>query len=171
MATQKKIDTVQELTDKIGKAKSIVFAEYGPLKHKQLEALRKALRAVDAEIAVTKNTLMERALGETAPGVKDNLKNATATLFSYKDEVSGLKELLKFFKQANIGKTKGGLLGTSILSTADVNRLSKLPGRQELLARLAGQMLAPISGLHHALSWNMNRLVWALDGIKNKKTQ
>lgn len=170
MATQKKIDTVKELTDKIARAKSIVFADYVGLKHKQLEDLRKKMRSVDAEFMVTKNKLMERALGAKAAEVKDVLKSATATIFSYKDEVSGIKELLKFFKAANIGKTKAGLLGVTILSEHDVAKLASIPGREILLGQLAGQLKSPIANLHHALSWNINTLVWALDGIKAKKT-
>lgn len=170
MATQKKIDTVQELTDKITKAKSLVFADYVGLKHKQLEELRKKMRGVDAEFVVTKNKLMERALGTKAASVKDHLKAATATIFSYKDEVSGLKELLKFFKAANVGKTKAGMLGETVLSDADVTRLAKIPGKEILLGQLAGQLKAPITNLHHALSWNINKLVWALHSIATKKT-
>ena len=170
MATQKKIDTVSELTDKINKSKSLIFADYVGLKHKQLEELRKKLRAVDAEFVVTKNKLMMRALGDKAESVKTDLTHATATVFSYKDEVSGLKELLTFFKAANIGKAKSGMLGTTVLTEKDVTRLSKIPGKEILLAQLAGQLKAPITNLHHALSWNINKLVWVLDGIKAKKT-
>lgn len=147
----------------------MVFADYVGLKHKQLEDLRRKMRAVDAEFVVTKNKLMERALGAKAPSVKAYLTQATATVFSYKDEVSGLKELMKFFKTATIGKTKAGMLGDLVLTDADVVKLSKIPGRETLLAQLAGQLSAPITNLHHALSWNLNKLVWALNGIKAKK--
>ncbi len=170
MATQKKIDAVKEMTDKISRAKSIIFADYIGLKHKQLEELRKKMRTVDAEFMVTKNKLMERALGDSAAELKDVLKQATATIFSYNDEVSGLKELLKFFKAANVGKTKAGLLGVTILSEKDVSKLASIPSKEILLGQLAGQLKAPIANLHHALSWNINKLVWALDGIKAKKT-
>lgn len=170
MATQKKIDTVQELTERIARAKSMIFADYVGLKHKQLEELRKKMRAVDAEFVVTKNKLMERAFGNNAASVKSILTNSTATVFSYKDEVSGLKELLKFFKTTNIGKTKAGMLGDLVLTDDEVTRLSKIPGKDVLLGQLAGQLMAPITNLHHALSWNINTLVWALTSIKAKKT-
>jgi large subunit ribosomal protein L10 len=169
MATVKKIETVKEMTDKITRAKSIVFADYVGLKHKQLEDLRKKLRTVGAEFMVTKNKLLERAFGTQADSVKPLLKNATGTLFNYDDEIAGIKELLKFFKTANIGKTKAGLLGTTVLTEEDVTRLSKLPGKQQLLGQLAGQLMAPIQGLHYALSWNMNSLVRTLSRIKEQK--
>jgi len=169
MATQKKIDTVSKMTDNIAKAKSIVFADYVGLKHKQLEDLRKKLRVVEAEFMVTKNKLLERAFGDKRESVKPLLKNATGTLFNYDDEVAGIKELLKFFKLAAVGKTKAGLLGTQVLTEAEVTRLATLPTHKTLLGQLAGQLMAPIQGLHYALSWNMNKLVWALNSIKEQK--
>ena len=169
MATQKKIDTVTKMTDNIAKAKSIVFVDYVGLKHKQLEDLRKKLRVVGAEFMVTKNKLLERAFETKADSVKPLLKNATGTLFNFDDEVTGIKELLLFFKKAAAGKAKAGLLGETLLSETDVTRLSKIPPKQQLLGQLAGQLMAPIQGLHHALSWNLNKLVWVLTSIKEKK--
>jgi large subunit ribosomal protein L10 len=170
MATDKKINTVASLTGKIAKAKSIVFADYAGLKHKQLEDLRKNLKKVEAEFVVIKNKLFARALGANADNVKSELTFSTAALFNFKDEAAGIKELLKFFKTANLGKTKGGLLGGQILSSTEVTRLAALPNREVLLGQLAGQLNNPIQGLHYALSWNINKFVWALNAVKNKKS-
>ena len=169
MATQKKIEKVNELTEKVGRAKSIVFAEYKGIKHKQLEDLRKRLKQADSEIVVSKNRLLLRSLGDAGEHVKETLQYDTAAVFSYKDEISGVKELAKFFKEVNLGKTKGGLLEGKALSEKDVNYLATLPSREVLLTKLVGQMIAPIYGLHHSLSWNINKLVWGLNAIKEKK--
>lgn len=171
MATQKKIDTVTSMTQKVKKAHSLYFADYIGIKHKQLEELRRGLRKVDGEFMVTKNKLMLRAFADKQEEIKPILTNATATIFAYGDEIAPLKELLKFFKNVNLGKTKGGLLGNVFLSEKDVDRLAKLPGKQELLAKLVGQLNAPIQGFHYALSWNLNKLVWALNAVKDKKSQ
>jgi len=162
MATQKKIDTVTQLSEKVSRAKSIVLADYRGLKHKQLEELRRGLKKLNAQFVVTKNTLLKRAGALQSEG-------ATGALFSFGDEVAPLKELLKFFKSAGAGKTKGGLLGTQVLSDAEVTRLSSLPSHEQLLGQLVGQLNAPIQSLHYALSWNINRLAWALNAIKNKR--
>lgn len=169
-AKQKKIDTVSELTEKIKKSRSIIFSDYTGIKHKQLETLRKTLKKNGAEFVVTKNKLLERSLEkETATSVHTLLKENTGTLFSYEDEVAGLKELLKFFKTVALGKIKGGMLGTNVLSESDIDRLAKLPAKQILLGQLVGQMKAPIYGLHRALQWNINTLVWGLNAVKSKK--
>ena len=61
-----------------------------------------------------------RALGDNAAKLASSLTNATASLFSYADEVAPLKELLKFFKAAGMGKTKTGLLGNQLLNESEV---------------------------------------------------
>lgn len=167
--TPKKLETVSELTDKVAKAKSVVVADYTGLKHKQLEELRRILKKVDGEIVITKNRLLSRALGDRAEKVEAMLREQTATLFAYADEVAPLKELLKFFKAAAVGKAKGGLLGDTPLTAEDVTKLASLPSRDVLLGRLVGQLNAPIQGLHYALQWNLNKLAWALNAVKEKK--
>ena len=157
------------MTEKVAKAKSIVFADYRTIKHKQLEKLRASVKTMDGEFVVTKNKLLERALGDRSASVKDQLRETTGTLFSFGDEILPLKELLKFFKTVGVGKAKGGILGTKVMSEAEVNQLAKLPGRQELLGKLVGQMKSPVYGLHRALSWNINTLVWALQAVKGTK--
>ena len=169
MATQKKIDTVAELTQKIAKAKAMVLADYRGLKHKQLEELRKTLKKTQGEFVVTKNRLLKKALGDKAKAIEATLNDSTATLFAYADEVAPLRELLKFFKIAGAGIPKSGFLGETILNESDITSLASLPSRQMLLAKLVGQLNAPIQGLHYALSWNMNRLAWALTAIRDKK--
>ncbi len=168
--TPKKLETVTALTDKIGRAKSMVVVEYTGLKHKQLEELRKLLKKTNAEFVIAKNRLMKKALGDRAATLETLLEQPTATLFAYADEVAPLKELLKFFKTAGMGKAKGGLLGATALSEAEVTRLASLPSREILLGTLVRQLNAPIQGLHYALQWNLNKLVWGLNAVKEKKT-
>lgn len=169
MATQRKIDQVTELTEKVAKAKAMYLVDYRGIKHKQLEELRKTLKKNDGEFVVTKNRLLKRALGDKATILEANLEQTTATVFSYGDEISPLKEVLKFFKAVNLGKAKVGLMGNTLMSETDVVRLSALPNKEVLLGMLVRQLNGPVQGLHYALSWNLNRLAWALNAVKEKK--
>ncbi|MFZ5845635.1 MAG: 50S ribosomal protein L10 [Patescibacteria group bacterium] len=169
MATQKKIDTVKALTEKVGQAKALVLADYRGLKHKQLEELRRLLKKVEGELVVAKNRLLIRALGEKGKDLEASLKETTAALFAYTDEVAPLKEMMKYFKTAGSGKPKAGLLGRQVLSKEEVVKLASLPTREILLAQLVSQLNAPIQGLHYALSWNLRKLVYALNAVRAKK--
>jgi large subunit ribosomal protein L10 len=169
VGTPKKDKVVTELTDKAARATSIVLAEYQGIKHKQLEELRRILKKNNAEFVVAKNRLLKRALGDKAASMEALLEQPNAFLFSFGDEVAPLKELLKFFKALGLGKTKGGLLGNTALSESDVTKLATLPSKEVLLGKLVRQLNSPIQGLHYALQWNMNKLVWALSAVKEKK--
>src|SRR3989344_1775827 len=167
---QKKIDQVKELTTKLEKAKALVITDYTGLTHKQLEELRRTLKKTQAELTISKNTLLKRALLDVKKSISDtHLQGATATLFAYADEVAPLKALIKFFKDATHGTVRAGLLGATELSAAEVERLSTLPSREQLLSQLVGQLKAPLYGLHNALSWNIRKLVYSLNVIKEKK--
>ncbi len=177
MPTQKKIDTVAKLANKVAKAKSIVFANYKGLKHKQLEELRKLLKKVEGEFVVVKNRLMLRSLDGLPRGEESNtdavktfLSDSSAALFAYADEVSPIKELMKFFASAGAGSIKGGFLSGNALDHQEVARLAQLPSADILRTKFVANLNAPIQRLHDALSWNINRLVWALNGIKNSKS-
>jgi large subunit ribosomal protein L10 len=61
------------------------------------------------------------------------------------------------------------MLGDAMLSEKEVAKLATLPSKQILLGKLVGQLNAPIQGLHYALQWNLNKLVWALNSVKEKK--
>lgn len=167
---QKKAETVTELTEKISKAKAMIMTDYRGIKHKDLENIRKLLKKLNAELVVSKNTLMLRALGTKADSVASSFTDSTAVLFEYGDEAAPLKELLKFFKLAAMGKAKAGMLGDRVLTESDVARLAALPSKDVLTGQLVRQLMGPIQGLHHALSFNLNKFVWALHAIKNSKS-
>ena len=167
---QKKAETVEILTEKVSRAKAMIMTDYRGIKHKDLEGIRKILKKANAELVVSKNKLMLRALGTKADSVASSFTESTAVLFEYGDEVMPLKELLKFFKTATIGKAKGGLLGDRVLTETEVAKLATLPSRDALLGQLVRQLMGPVQGLHHALSWNIHKFVWALNAINAKKS-
>jgi len=169
-AKQKKIETVKNLTEKVDRAKLLVIADYRGLKHKQLEELRKTLKKNQGELVVTKNRLLIRALGDKVKGLENSLREATAVLFADAEEIAPLRELLKFFKTAGIGRTKAGLMGKQILTEEELSKLAFLPAREVLLGQLALSLRGPVYALHYALSWNLRKLAYAVKAIKDNKS-
>jgi large subunit ribosomal protein L10 len=168
----KKVDIVTELTQKVEKAKGMVFTNYQGLTHHQLEALKKAVKKLDGEFVATKNSLVLRALeGKVdVEAEKDKFTQPTATLFLYNDIVEPLKHLAKTIKELKLPIIKFGILEGKLISDKDVVKLSSLPPLPVLRAQLLGQMKSPISGLHRALNWNLQSLVMTLNAIKEKKS-
>lgn len=160
---QKKEQIVAEISERAGRAKALVFTNYQGMTHKQLEELKKVLKDLNAELVVTKNTLLARALQIL------NLENPTATLFVYDDIAMPLKQLAKTLKLLGLPTVKFGILDNQALTGEQVLRIASLPSREILLTQVVGGLNAPIFGLHRVLSWNIQKFVMTLKAIENSK--
>ncbi|MBP9839217.1 MAG: 50S ribosomal protein L10 [Proteobacteria bacterium] len=168
---QKKEVIVQELDEKVSKAKAFVFTNYQGLTHQQIEGLKKAAKKLNAEYVVTKNSLVLRALKDIKLSDEDKkqFEQPTATLFLYDDIIEPLKELAKSVKALKLPVIKFGIFDNKSVDSTSVIKLSTLPPLQVLRAQALGQMMAPVQGLHRALNWNMQSLVMTLNQIAQKK--
>ncbi len=165
---QKKEKIVAELAEKVNRAKGLVFTSYQGLTHKQLEGLKKAIKGFDADFVATKNSLILKAM-EQKTKVDQELKDATATLFLYGDPVMPLKAIAKSIKELNMPSIKFGILDGVQMTSEQLLKLSTLPTREVLLTQLAVGLKSPISGLHRALNWNLQKFVMTLKAIETKK--
>lgn len=169
MANQKKIDIVKELKEKAERAKSLIFTDYKGLTVIQTQALKKALKKENGEFVVAKNTLLLRSLNEAGyPEVDAKIfEGPTAALFSYDDEISPLKALVAFAKNAGLPTIKAGIVEKIILAKEKIEELAKLPGKKILQAQVVGTLASPLYGLVTVLQGNIRKLVYTLQAIKN----
>jgi large subunit ribosomal protein L10 len=77
----------------------------------------------------------------------------------------------EFAKSNEALQIKGGFLNTEIISVDDVTSLSKLPSREVLIAKVIGQMKAPINNFVGVLSGQIRNLVFTLKAIEEKKQE
>jgi len=165
-------EIMRDLTERIKKSKSIVFAGFNALGVKDNEVLRLQLRAENGEYYVAKKTLLGRALKEQGIDNLDtkSLDGKLAVIFSYEDEVAPAK-VVDAFRKDKEDKIffLGGILEGKLLSKTEVEALAKLPSKHELHARLVGTLNAPISGFVNVLAGNLRNLVTVLKAIEEKK--
>jgi large subunit ribosomal protein L10 len=167
---KQKEESVQVMTDKLGKAKSVVFADYKGMTMSQLQELRKALKESGAEFTITKNNLVKLALKNNQLTVDDKvLEGPIATLFAYEDEISPIKTLVKTIKDNQIGKVKAGILDGETMDEYKVVKLSQLPSKDELRGKVVGVLVAPLHGLLNVTQGNLRNLVYALEQIRVQK--
>lgn len=155
---QEKVDTVTEITERLRSADAVFVSEYRGMTVKQISTLRSTLRGVGAEHTVYKNTLARFAAEQAGiEGMESILVGPTALTFVSGDVAAAAKALRDGAKADPNLIIKGGVLSGVVLSAADVAALADLPSREELLARFAGAMQAPLvktAGLLQALPRN-----------------
>src|SRR5438132_1667248 len=100
-----KQEMVNKLTQELGKAKALVFADYKGLTMSQLSQIRDNLATQNAKFNITKNSLLSLALKNSNLNLSETSVNQgpTATLMAYEDEITPIKTLVKALKDYQIG--------------------------------------------------------------------
>lgn len=154
---------VAQYKELLGSSQAIVVTQYKALTMGQMNDLRARLREVDGKFQVTKNTLFQLALSEQgSPTLEDLLVGTTAVGYLSGDVSTGAKVLLAFAEESKALNVKGALMGDRVLTAEEVVALSRLPGREALLAQLVSRLQGPIYGLVSVLNGPMRGLVYAL---------
>ncbi|MCE5234806.1 MAG: 50S ribosomal protein L10 [Clostridiaceae bacterium] len=148
-----KAQHVAEVSSKIAKAQSVILFDYRGLTVGQVTELRNEMRKAGIEYIVLKNSIVERAAKQDGidERIHDFLKGPTAYAFGYDDAVAPAKILKDTIKKLKKCELKGGIVNGKVFNAEEVNTLADLPSREQLIARLLGSMMSPISGLAVAL--------------------
>jgi large subunit ribosomal protein L10 len=166
-----KVAIVEEITAKLTAAKAVFVSEYRGLNVSALATLRGSLREAGAEHKVYKNTLARFAVRQAGlDSLEELLVGPTALTFVAEDSVAAAKALRQAARTNPLLVLKGGALGASPMSAAELVALADLPSREELLARFAGALQAPLvktAGLLQALPRNF---AYGLSALIDQKT-
>ncbi len=143
-----KAEILKDLTERFSKAKSLTFSEYKGLSVKEVNALRRECYNAKLDYVVAKNTLILLALPEELQAkAKPYLVGTTSVTVDCGEGVTGPKVLMKFAKDHPFLQPKAGILENQVLNGAQVDALSKIPSRDELLARMLGSINAPAQNI------------------------
>jgi large subunit ribosomal protein L10 len=166
-----KVEAVDALKTKFGAFKGYIFTDYRGLTVEQITNLRTALRKHDAEYKVVKNNFARIAFQELKhPDVSEYLVGPTAIALAGDEPSQVAKSILDFSKDTSV-KIKGGLVEGKIYNGKDMEALSKLPSKLELLAKLMGTMKAPVQHLVFAMNGVSSKLVRTLQAVADKKKE
>ena len=169
MNREEKARVIEELTGKLEDG-SVILVDYQGINVAQSTRLRARSRESGVEFVVAKNTLAQRAAEGAGVGeISEFLVGPTALAFS-EDPVSGAKLMTEFSDEVGSFEVKGGLLdGGRIMGAQEVVDLSRLPGREQLLAQLLGAIQAPVAGLATVLNAPLRNLAVVLNQVAEQK--
>ena len=128
------------------------------------------IKSAQGEMFVTKNSLINLAV--TEKNLEQSLVGMNALIISYEDAVSALKKLFEFKEEAEKLEIKQGLMMADgkiqVLSPDEVEQLSKLPDKDELMVMMIQRLQSPAYGLVNVLNAGPRNLVYALQAIAEK---
>ena len=144
---------VNEVAEKIAKAKSIVLVNHCGLTVEQDTALRVDMRKADVEYKVIKNTILVRAFEKAGYiGFEKVFEGPTAVAFSYEDTVAGAKIVVENGTKTKMLEIKGGVIEGKIASVEEIKVLASIPAKPVLIGQLLGLLTSPMRGLAVAIS-------------------
>lgn len=171
MPTKKKIAEVADLTSRLQRSNAAVLLHYRELKVSEISDLRRKLRPSNIEVKVAKNTLLRIAATNAGKLGMDKLfVGPTAVAFIYGSEPQGAKavsDAVRATRRENV-KVTGGILGSTALDAAGIERLTTMKPRDEQLATLLGTLQASGGKLAATLNAGVQNLAYALVAYQEK---
>ena len=164
-----KVEFVKAIEEKLGRTRTLILTDYRGMSVKEITELRKSIRKEKGEYQVVKNRLFLRGLKSGKENVEPISDGPLAVLTAEGDPYVVLKLLYKFVKETEKPVVRGGFLDNSFFGEGDLKKLSRLPSREELLAKVAGGALAPLSGCVGILQGILRKFVYALAEVQKKK--
>jgi large subunit ribosomal protein L10 len=166
---EEKARVIEELTEKL-RSGSVVLVDYQGMNVAQSTRLRARSREAGVEFVVAKNTLAQRAASAAGVGdISEFLVGPTALAFS-EDPVAGAKLMTEFSNEVESFEVKGGLLDSGrVMGAQEVVALSRLPGREQLIAQVVGGIQSPLAGLVNVLNGTIRNLAVVLSQVAEQK--
>ena len=144
---------VQEISENIKEAQSVVVVDYRGLTVAEDTQLRKQLREAGVTYKVYKNTLVNRAIeGTEFAGLAEVLEGPSAFAISTTDATAPARVLAKFAKTAPALEIKAGVVEGTFYDANGMAAIASIPGREELLSRLLGSMQSPVTNFARVLN-------------------
>lgn len=143
---------IEAIRERIGDARDFLVIDSSRLDAVTDNRFRLAMQEKGIAVLRVKNTLAEKALQQLEAGSISHISDGSSALvWGGEDAVALSKEIARWAKELEPLEIKGASIDGQPLDAADVEALSKSPGRLELLSQLSGMLLSPGANLAAAL--------------------
>jgi large subunit ribosomal protein L10 len=144
---QAKQVVVNELKDKLSRAKSVVLLDACGLNVAQDTILRSELRKVGGiDYKVYKNSMINFAIeGTDYEGLKPFLEGPTAVAFSYEDATAAASQVSKQLKTMPVLEFKASVIEGILYDAEGTKIIAEIPSKEVLISRLLGSFKSPMA--------------------------
>jgi len=161
---------VAEVNEVAKRALSAVAAENRGLTAGKFDALRKKARDNGIYLHVVKNTLARRAVAGTSfECMGPALVGPLVLGFSLEDPGAVGRVIKDFAKENEKLVVKAVSIGGTLYGAKDIDRLAKLPTREQALSMLLGTMMAPIQKFVSTLNEVPTKAVRVVKAVADQK--
>lgn len=161
---------VAEVAEIANSAFSVVIAEYDGLESTDMDNLRAKARDGGVCIRVVKNTLAYRAIeGTEYACLQDSLVGPIVMAFSQEDPGAAARVLKDFIKDNDKLVVKALSVSGQLLAASEIDRLAKLPTKDQAISMLMSVMQAPVTKLARTLNEVPGKLVRTVAAIRDEK--
>ena len=165
---------VAEVAEVAASAHSAIAAEYRGLSVSQMTALRAQAREKGVYLRVVKNTLAKRALqGTDFECMRDSLVGPLMLAFSQEDPGSAARVFKEVTKDRTYERLEIKMLsiGGQLLPANDLDRLAKMPTKEEAISLLMACMKAPLDKFARTLNEVPGKLVRMIEAVRLQKEE
>lgn len=160
----------QEIKDKIERFGSFVIMRYKSLNANTANDFRRAMGKVGGDVEVVRKRVLLKAAEDV--GLELDLSTLTGHIglvFLGEDPIESTKTVIKFSQdREKVIQVLGGRFDGQMYTGADVERLSTLPGKDEMRAQLLSVFEAPLSQTLAVIEALLTSVPYCLD---NKSKQ
>jgi len=144
---------INEIREKLLKAKSAVLVDARGLTVEQDTVLRRRLREADVDYKVYKNTMMNLAVEDTPfVGLRDYLSGPSTLALSFDEDTTAARVINREIKAMPKLEFKAGIIGSVLYDSAGVATIANIPPKAELLAKLLGSFKSPMSSFARVIN-------------------
>ena len=144
---------VQEISEHIKDAQSVVVVNYRGLTVAEDTELRKQLREAGVVYKVYKNTLVNFAIkGTDFESLAETLEGPNAIAICATDATAPARILSKFAKTAPALEIKAGVVEGTFYDAKGMAAIAAVPSREELLSKFLGSIQSPITNFARVLN-------------------
>lgn len=165
-----KKEIVSEVAAVAAEAHSAIAAEYRGLGVDELTELRSQARKGGVFLKVVKNTLAKRALeGTDYECMREGLTGPLILAFSQEDPGAAARVVKDFSKEHELLKVTMLSIGGQLLEPSELERLAKLPTKEQAISMLMAVMKAPVEKLARTLAEPHAKMVRTVAAVRDQK--
>jgi len=172
LTLEEKMAVVAEVSEVAKGAFSAVAAVYSGVTVEEMTDLRVKARQDNVYLRVVKNTLARRALENTDfECMSERLTGPLILAFSQEDPGAAARVAKDFAKENDKFEVTMLSVGGELLEPSDIDKLAKLPTRDQAISMLMAVMLAPTEKFVRTLNAVPTKLVRTVAAISDQKQQ